>query len=79
MIDYIEIVKWLGAIAIAVCGWLWRDLSTIRRDLSEQKAANAALRAHVAETYVSKNDLNQLMDRVYDSLTRIEKKLDEKK
>lgn len=64
-----DIVQWLGGVAIAVAGWLWKELASLRGDHSNH-------RTHVAERYVTKDDMKETLNRVYESLARIEKKLD---
>lgn len=68
-IDLADVAKWFGVLATGIGGWLWREIASLRAD-------NAALRTHIAEKYVTKDDNDKALDRVYASLERIEKKLD---
>lgn len=68
-IDIHDLLQWAGGVAIAFSAWLWRELGAIR-------SAHAKHQTHVAETYVTKTDLKDSLQRVYDALDRIEKKID---
>lgn len=64
-----EVLPFVTAALGGGLGWLWRELATLRRD-------HANHRTHVAERYVTKDDMTMSLDRVYATLDRIEKKLD---
>lgn len=66
------IASCLAVVASAASTWLWKELSSLRNELIQHKI-------HVAENYVTKDDNNAALDRVYSSLARIEAKLDERR
>lgn len=63
-------------VTAALFGWLWRELSSLRRALDEVRANHADHRTLVAEKYATKADIETSLDRVYSALERIEQKLD---
>lgn len=79
---------WLALVTIgaSAVGFLLRRHITkvdgLETDLWKQKQAwgedHAALRQHLADDYVKKNDLERAMDQMLDFLRRIEDKLDRK-
>lgn len=60
------------AVLSGLAGWLWRKIEGLEKSL-------AAHRTHVAEKYVTKDDNDKSIDRVYSALERIEKKLDDRR
>jgi hypothetical protein len=71
-INLAELIPNAVAVLTGAVGWGFRELQSVRKE-------QAAHRTHVAETYVTKSDSNKSLDRVYDALERIEKKLDERR
>jgi hypothetical protein len=75
-LELLDVLNWAWAGALAAGAWLWRELRSLRSDHSAVVKDIAAYRTHLAEKYVTKDDLNVVLNRVYDALERIECKLD---
>lgn len=77
-IELSEIIKAAEVVALAFMGWMWREYSIVKASIEVHRQEHQALRTHIAEKYVSKDDFKDALDRVYDGLQRIEKKIDER-
>lgn len=73
-----EVLPYITAALGAGLGWLWKELVSIRKTAGEDRKAHADHRTHVAERYVTKDDMQMALSRVYSSLDRIEQKLDQR-
>lgn len=74
-IDF-DFVKWIGALALAGAGWLWRELQKTREGQSRDRDEFATYKVYVAEHYVPKTELMQMRQEWIDRLDRIENKID---
>lgn len=74
-----EVVQWAWLGAIAVGSALYREVRSLRANDAETEGKLSVLRTHVAEKYVTKAELKDDFERVYSTLDRIEKKLDERR
>lgn len=77
-IEFSEVIRLLEVGALAFLGWLWREYGLIKSALASHRQEHQTLRTHIAEKYVSKDDFKDALDRVYDGLERIEKKIDKR-
>jgi hypothetical protein len=75
MMDWQPYINMGIGTAFAVAGWfanqLWSAVQELKRDLK-------ALEVKLPSEYVKKDDLGIILDRIYQILDRIERKLDEK-
>ena len=69
-----QLMLWIGPVSAAVVGWflkeLWSSLDNLRDDIQ-------TLERSMPNSYVLKSDYHIELQRVYETLSRIEKKLDE--